>query len=564
MIDDARCGGDAARGLELDLVQLAVANGQRVTRKAARLRDGECGRRVETSGQQHNGVHARGMVAFDRVTRERWIQIATVIGLVALVVWSFAQRWEALVVSPFPLGVDGFYYPIQLRALLDGGSLHYPASPMTFWFMAPFAAATDPITGAKLGAALGGALVALPAYAVGARIATQRSAGLVAAALATTSATSGYLSMEFVKQGFGLTVALTAIWLVLRALETPSRRRIGIALAGIVAAALTHKLAAIIVIAIATPAAFEEARARGVIRGRRLLYLLVAGGAVLITVAILGIASPERFLSPTDVSLLRDLVTSETRWDAPALQRPGLTLMFHHEPLLAGITGIAAIVALALRRGPARRSARVVGYGFALLGIVIALPWLDVGNTQGLGFRLRICAFVPLAVCGAIVAGALATFFAGWHRDAVLAALAVVLVARARPSHEGRIVAHPALVSAVIASTTHIPAGSTVIVPERHILFMVAWYTRAPVSLRPEATPRERRTRMLPLHFIGMGSPLDQALDRARQEPSVPPPIGVHARHRNGLVLVSEPTWDWLMAALPANVRRHWARWPTI
>ena len=115
-----------------------------------------------------------------------------------------------------------------------------------------------------------------------------------------------------------------------------------------------------------------------------------------------------------------------------------------------------------------------------------------------------------------------------------------------------------------MASTRQIPPGATVIVPERHILFMVAWYARAPVSLRPELVPYSQRVRMMPLAFVGMGSPLDEALDRARATPGITPPIGLHPRHRNGLVLVTEATWDWLLAQLPADARARFARWPTI
>jgi hypothetical protein len=512
------------------------------------------------------------------VTRERWIQIAVAGALLALVAYSSWQRWQTLTVSPFPLGVDGYYYPLQVRSLLETGTLQYPASPLTFWFMAPFAAATDPITGAKLAAAIGGALVAVPAYGVGAHLGKARGPGLVAAAVATTSASSAYLSMEFVKQGFGLTVALAAIWLVLRAIEIPSRRRIGLALAGGIAALLTHKLAIAVVLAACVPAAFEELRARGVLRGRRLLYLLVVAGAAAVALVIVGLVAPQRFLSPTDLALIEHTLSSDAHWDAPALVRPGLTLTFGHEAAIGAVLGIAAAVALALRPGTRRRSERLVAWLVIALAIVIGLPWLDVGDTQGLAFRLRISAFVPLSICAALVAGVLAELVlaapregAGtaqrWQRDGLLAVLALVLVARAPAERiEGRILAHPALVTAVMAAQHQIPAGTTVIVPERHIMFMTAWYTRAPVALRPELVPYGRRVRLLPLHFIEAGSPLEIAIDAARADARVTdPPIGLHPRHKNGLVLVTEVTWDWVLAAIrPASARSYWERWTTI
>ena len=107
-------------------------------------------------------------------------------------------------------------------------------------------------------------------------------------------------------------------------------------------------------------------------------------------------------------------------------------------------------------------------------------------------------------------------------------------------------------------------AGTTVIVPERHIAFMVAYYARVPVSLRPEAVPHDQRMRLVPLAFVGEGSPLEHGIDNARAQPGLAPPVGLHPSYRNGLVLIAEPTWDWILAQLPEADRRHFAAWPTI
>ncbi len=504
------------------------------------------------------------------MTRDRIWKAATAAVLLGFVAYSFYQRWQLLSATPFPVGVDGYFYPVQLRALLESGSLQYPSSPLTFWFMAPFAAATDPITGAKLGAALGGALIALPAYGVGARFGNSRGAGLVAAALASSSACSTYLTIEFVKQGIGLTVALAALWLVLRACETPSRARIAAALGGLVAALLAHKLAAGVVLAIAIPSTINEARGRAVLRGRRLLYLLAACGAIVVIVLVLGALFPQRFLSPSDAALLADLFSTDAHWSAPALAAPRLTLAFEHEPLVAAILGIAAAVALRMRKEPHRFGERAAMWIVIGLAIVIALPWLAVDHPQGLGFRLRVASFVPLALCAAILVGPLLSQIKkldASDRDIAAAGIALLLAIRPHEHRtEGIVLAHPAMVAAVMASSQHVPAGATVIVPERHILFMVAWYARAKVGLDPARVPAAERVRLLPGAFVGLGddSPLGLAIDRARAEPSLAPPIGLHPRHRNGLVLVTEPTWDWILAQLPPGPREHYARWPTI
>jgi hypothetical protein len=500
------------------------------------------------------------------VHRDRIWTAAYAAALVALVAWSAWLHWQSLTVSPFPLGVDGYFYPVQLRALLEDGALQYPASPLTFWWLAPFAAATDPITGTKLGAAIGCALVALPAYAIGARLTQQRGAGLVAAAVAATSSTSAYLASEFVKQGIGLTVALTAIWLVLRALATPNRPRIIAALVAIVATYLAHKLAAALVLASVLPAGVEELRARGELRGRRLLYLLLTIGVLVPLGIVLGLVAPNRFLSASDLALVHTLFSGTAHWDAPALVMPRLTLAFDHEALIAGGIGVVAAVLLVLRIGDRPRAgAKAVAWGFIGLGILIALPWLAIDDPQGLGFRLRVTAFVPLAIGAALVAAPAARLLEGWHRDAALIVLALVVARAPHTRTEGRVIPHPAMVAAVMAAATKIPPNTTVIVPERHILFMTAWYTRAPVRLRPEPIPYGRRMRLMPLAFIGMGSPLEDTIDAARADSHVAePPLGLHPRHRNGLVLVTEPTWDWLLATLPPEVRGYWAKWRTI
>ncbi|MDX2089215.1 MAG: glycosyltransferase family 39 protein [Kofleriaceae bacterium] len=488
-----------------------------------------------------------------------WAGVAA--ALAALVTWSFWQRWTLLAASPFPVGIDGYFYPIQLRSLLEDGALAYPASPLAFWLMAPLAAVTDPITGAKLGAALFGALIAVPAYGVGSMLGRSRGAGLIAAALATTSAGSAFLTFEFVKNGVGLTVALAALWLVLRALETPSRGRLVGAVVGILAAMLAHKMAAAIVLAIAVPAAIVEAHARHAVT------LRVVGGGLAglgVLVVVLGLVFPDRFVSPRDLTMLSNLWTSEARWEAPALVLPRDTLAMGHEALIGGLLALGAAVLLVRSSEP--RSRRVAGGGVVGIALMIALPWLAVTDPMGLGFRLRLVAFVPMALCAAIVVPWLVGTTRSLVRDGLLAAAALAIVLlMPRERAQGKIVAHPAMVAAVQALAGKLPEGATAIVPERHIMFMVAWYTRAPSRLAPDRVPAERRWRVLPLAFTGQGSPLDDALMAARTEPGLVPPVGTHPRHPNGLVLVPEATWEWLLAHLPpGDVHDYFARWPTI
>jgi len=502
--------------------------------------------------------------------RASWGPRVAIAGAVlALVAWSFWQRWRLLTASPFPLGVDGYFYPVELRALLSRGELAYPASPLAFYLLAPLAAATDPITGAKLGAALWGAAIAIPTYGVGARLGGGRGAGLVAAALATTSVGSAYLSMEFVKNGIGLTVALGALWAVLAACDRPTRLRLAAAAAGLLATWGTHKMAAAMVVVIAIPAGLAAATAHGRLRGRRLIYAIAALAAAGLAALAIGALAPRRLLSLGDASLVRGLFSTTPRWTAPALVLPGGELSVGHDALLGLGLGLAAAVLLIRRRArgePAGTSApaAAAAWPILVLAIAIGLPLLAVTDRQGLGFRLRIAAFVPAALAAAVLARAALGRWA--HRDAALAAVAVTLALIRQPGDrlDGEIVTHPALVTAAQALRGRVPPGATLIVPERHIAFLVAWYTGADVAIRPEGVPSARRYRLLPLHFIVEDSPLDRALIAARAEPSLVPPLGLHPSHPDGLVLVAEPTWDWIVARLPAADRARCRAWPTL
>ncbi|HUJ57331.1 MAG TPA: hypothetical protein VLX92_02525, partial [Kofleriaceae bacterium] len=123
----------------------------------------------------------------------------------------------------------------------------------------------------------------------------------------------------------------------------------------------------------------------------------------------------------------------------------------------------------------------------------------------------------------------------------------------------------PALVASALALADQIPAGATAIVPERHVEFMIAWYTGADVAARPDAVPYPRRVRVvLLLSPVNERFSLEPVLDAARADPALDPPISAHPRDRDGMVLIAEPTWDWILARVPPRVRRHYAAWPTI
>ena len=502
--------------------------------------------------------------------RQRWPSLAVVAALIGLVAWSFWTRYDFLSHSPYPMGIDGFFYPVQLRSLLDTGSLYYPSSPLSLYFMAPFAAATDPITGAKIGTALGSALLIVPVYILGRRVSGDRAVGLLAATLIVTSAESFYLTTEFVKNGLGLSMAATYLCVLLWALDAPSRRRLGLAAGALVLTALTHKMALVVAIIASLPpivAAVPDWRARSV--------RIAAGviGAGLVVLVALGLAFPDRFVGAGDLALFGELFRSVPDWSMPALAPPRAEpLQLGNEVGLAALFSVAALgVGIAAREYEVLRNSEVSAHdavlfvGLAAVAMFAAIPFLDVTDPQALGFRIRLLSFLPMAVCAAAVAGRALRRITPSMRAIVIVPFAIGWMAsRPAQSLEGTVVTHPAMASAVRALEGVVPADHVVIVPERHIAFMAAWFTHSYVRLRPESVPAERRWRMLPLNL--MSPSLRKVIDRVRAEApdGVPMPRGLHPNHPNGLVVMPEATWRWILDQLEPGPRAHYERWVTI
>ena len=481
----------------------------------------------------------------------RWL---AAVALLLLATWVFVDRHRFLSGSPDPLGIDGYWYAVQLRSLLDTGHLHYPGAPLALWIMTPLAALTDPVAGVKLGAALAAAALPVAVYALARRIAGERAIALAAAGLAATSAGAFYLPTEFVKSAVGLPIAVAALAALGWALERPSRRRALLPAALLVAAGLCHKLALAFALAgwIAPIAVSLVGRARTSRVRRQWLLLALIAAALALLVA-------------PDPAVRAGLFTAEADWSIPALRDGAGGLHFRGEPALAGAFGLAALGLLILgRRLPALRPAvpahsLSLAVGPALWAIATALPWLDAGDPQGLTFRLRAIAFLPLALTAAAVAAAVLARLSRSRRMVVfMFATGLLLVRPAR--YEAPVVrVDPDLAAAVAAAGPALAPGAVIVAPERHIVFMATWYTGAPARLRPEPVPPARRARLIPASY--MSEALARAIDEARSA-AVAPPVSLHRGHPDGLVLVTEPTWEWLLARLPAAERDHYRAWP--
>ncbi len=485
--------------------------------------------------------------------RKRGLAVAAAV--VGLAAFALAVRARFLLGDPYPFGLDGYYYAVQVRSLCESGALNYPTAPLSFYFLAPFAWFAGPIAGAKLGAAAGTALLVVPVYLLGKRFTGQRAPALVGCAFAATSLQGFLLSAEFVKEGLGVTVAAFALVALFAALDVPTRARIGGALLLVLIAALTHKTSLAIVFVGFAPATAFALRTQ-----RRTLVVVVVALAALCVLG--GALAPTRFIGAADLASLAAVARGPLDLTLPTLTA-GAPLRLGHEPVLLALV-VAALLVLELGRPASGRLPREA-LGLLLLALIVCWPWLDVRDPKGLGFRLRLLAHLPLALLVGLVTARLLEHAPQRVRAPFVAGVALgLLLSRPTALHEGVARTHPTLVAAVRALAGKVPVGSTVITPDRKVAFMARYHARQPMRLHPPARLDVERTfRLIPRDSMRLELRAAFSALRAAPMPGVAPLVDLHLLEPNGLVLIPERTWQLVLGRLSAPTRRHHRAWPT-
>ena len=504
-----------------------------------------------------------------RAQVDRLAPVFAALAVAAIVTIAFGARWRFLDSSPYPIGIDGFYYAVQLRSLLHDHQLYYPASPMVFWLMLPGAWALGPIAGAKLGAALGTALAAAPAYAIVRRATGERTAGVTGAALVATAAGSFHLATEFVKQGVGLTLALTFVATLGAALDAPAgrgrRARFALAAALFAATLLAHASSVGEAVVFAVPPLWVHVT-RGA-SGRRLTAAALIAAAIAVVAVVVVLLVP---------AVSRDLGLAHLF--GPASTDFFGRHAFHDEVPLGALAAGLLVVGIVFRRGrgspasagPGAPSAesRALLVGPAAFALVLALPWLSSRDPDGLIFRLRIMAFVPLAICAPVAIAQLTAAVRASVRQLLLIAASVALLAFV-PLRYVDAVNWPNLsfMPGVAAVADHTPPSAIIIAKDRQLAFMVKW-----------AADREARTRPLradarPTFWLASPGVLPPTVLRdlegfeERLPAQLPRPVRLFPKKPKWMMMIlfAEPTWQALIQAASPADRAHlepWARLP--
>lgn len=217
-------------------------------------------------------------------------------GLAVLCAAAIAARATLQFGTPLAPGMNGAYYFVQARALLEHGRLGIPDLPLTFWLQAGLGRLVALLTGwpqdeaivfaVKLADSVLPPLVALPLAWLGAR--WQRADGRpsLTAALAPAviaSASAAPLSMvgDFQKNSLALVWLAGTAWAAHRFLSGPTLARAAAVVAGLVLLGLTHVGvlgAALVFLAVLGAVATVTAPA-GV--RRRALIVAIAGSVAL-------------------------------------------------------------------------------------------------------------------------------------------------------------------------------------------------------------------------------------------------------------------------------------------
>jgi hypothetical protein len=478
------------------------------------------------------------------------------LALGGVVVATVISRWRFLTSQPWPTGVDGFYYAVQLRSLLQHHQLYYKASPMAFWLLWPAASALGPIDGLKLGASVATALLTVPVYAIVARATRDRISGLLGATLIATAAGSSYVASEFVKQGVGLTLALGFVAAVGAGTSavSPRERRAWLTIAGVllVAALLTHLTSIGIALVFLLPPALLYAT-RGDTRQRRRRVALVLAALAILAIAIFVVVPAVQ----EEMGLAHLFGPATSAFTGERL--------FHREVLLGFIASAALLLLWRWLPEPpvAGGNGRAFLMGPAIFGILLAVPWLSVTQGEGLVFRLRVMAFVPLAICAPVVVRILLSRYAPRMVQIVPAfagGLLLVLV----PLHYSEGVFWPSALQIVPLPkiAEHTPANAIVVVNDRWLAFQTKWFADREATRRPPAANHRPTFRLASLGVLpaSVRKRLPALTDGFPD--SVPKPVELPMSKRTSVYLFPESAWQELLRAVSPPERAKLEPWP--
>ncbi len=418
----------------------------------------------------------------------------------AMIVAGVAVRAWLLFSTPWMPGINGAYYLVQTRALLERGALGIPDMPLLFHLHAALAwlisavFARSPDTAIMLAVkgcdAVLPPLAALPVFVLTRRWATHlgrpcNTVPLVAAALAVLSAPLMGMVGDFQKNSLAL-VWLAAFALALHAwLERHDARSGWWLLACVALLGLTH----IGVLGSALLLAGVIVLFWFVFGGRlqRATIVWAVGAAVVLVLSVLLV------LWRFDAARVHRLVGAATNpadfASASPMPMPGGAFMlFRSLPLvLFAVATVPALWIVWRARRELRAADAAVVAGSALTALALSGPWFPFEKAM----RFQLIALIPavLACCFALL-----HITTRWRRNLALTAALLILIGPTLPKllTRGRPVLSDAALAELASLRSLIPAPDRSLISTQHgVEWWTAWLLRTRIAqgsaLRPDA-----------------------------------------------------------------------------
>lgn len=176
-------------------------------------------------------------VAVARAARWEWVALVLVLAVGA---W----RDSALLLRhPVAVGLDGYYYVLQIEGLRGGGGFYSPTTAgLALYALAGLRHfAGDTVLAVKLGSLAFHGLLCLGLFALVARVTRSAWLGVLGCALAAFPALHHFMVAEYIKQTAGLALLGWSVWAGLRAVETRRKVWAAAGLALFAAASFSHR-----------------------------------------------------------------------------------------------------------------------------------------------------------------------------------------------------------------------------------------------------------------------------------------------------------------------------------
>jgi hypothetical protein len=149
----------------------------------------------------------------------------------------------ALLKYPVAVGVDGYYYVLQVKQLLNTGHLYFSSpTPIAVYFMSVIGFLVgDSVLAAKIAAVFFQAVLCAGVFALLTTVGCSRWLGLVGAALTAFAGLHFHLISEFINNLAGIAFIVLCGWCVSKTIKTRARRWIALALSFFLLAMFSHK-----------------------------------------------------------------------------------------------------------------------------------------------------------------------------------------------------------------------------------------------------------------------------------------------------------------------------------